>query len=292
MKELGNGYLKDDNNIYFHTWTEKGYKDKIVKEADYETFTVIKWLYAKDKNNVYYAQKIKGADVSTFEILEESGEKASIAKDKNHVYWHSIKLKGANPATFQLLESAYTGDKNNIYYWRTPIENADADSFEVLSSGYTKDKNHVYFTGQILKEADSQTFVYLKNLYAKDKYHVYSGKELVKGADKDTFQVLGTGYYAKDKNAIYKDANKISHADTETFKIINEEMSMSKDKYHDYWQDKIINSDGTVELECYEIVNGKKVTRIEKELVVERNFFIIIYKEIVSMIRNRKNKLK
>jgi len=303
---LRNGYLKDNRFIYFHTWTEEGYEDRLVKEADYTTFSVIKWEYAKDKNNVYYyGKKINGADVSTFQIIKEGNEKEKTAKDKNFVYWHGVKLKDADPKTFQLLEHGYKKDKKHIYINRTLINNADPESFRVLTMLLAKDIAHVYYGAETIKNSDTKTFEHLKNLYSRDKSFVYSRKEIIKDADRDTFQVLGEGIYAKDKAHVYSGGDLIQNADVETFEIVDEDNWFSKDKYNDYYYNKKIGDDGTVDIDVYPTADATKPSHTEKMEVVDygrRNilkrfilfpifFLYTLFEEILKKIfRARRNR--
>lgn len=286
LQNIGNGYLKDDRHIYFHTWTEGGYEDKIVKDTDYSTFSVVKWEYARDKNNVYYyGKKIDGADVLTFKVIQESDDKEKATKDRNSVYWHGTKLKDADPVTFQLLKHGYKKDKNHVYYWRTLIKEADSDSFEILATLYSKDKNFVFYGEAIIKNADPQTFEHLNNLYSRDKNFVYSGASIIQNADKDTFQVLGKGTYAKDKNMAYFDCDPIKNVDVKTFKIIDEDNKFSKDRNNEYWQNKKINDDGTVDIDIYPSTEAKNPTHTEKMKVVQRNLATIIFKKLTKILK-------
>lgn len=78
-------YAKDDSSIYCYT---DSLKDKRIKEADLSTFKVLEIpndknsRYSKDKNNVYYYEKVlKEADSSTFSIIS-----TQYTKDINNCY--------------------------------------------------------------------------------------------------------------------------------------------------------------------------------------------------------------
>ena len=50
--EKSDEYIKDEKNVYYVD--EENVEIKKIENADYKTFQVIEYLYAKDKNNVYY----------------------------------------------------------------------------------------------------------------------------------------------------------------------------------------------------------------------------------------------
>ena len=73
-------------------------------------FKILKDLYWKDKNNVYYDWgKIEWADSKTFEVLDESH-----SKDKNNVYYFWEKIKLADSKTFKKVDWVFK-DKNWEY---------------------------------------------------------------------------------------------------------------------------------------------------------------------------------
>lgn len=81
-----NGYYKDEKNVY--------YKNKIIKNADLETFRIFGSDYAKDINHVYlYGKIFKKADPETFTIS-----------------------KCPHQTNIKMYDSYYAEDKNNMYY--------------------------------------------------------------------------------------------------------------------------------------------------------------------------------
>ncbi len=118
---IGNGYAKDKDFVYYYgkfisvdtesfEILEAGYtedKDFIYYErspiengGDPQSFKVLDeyWPYAKDKNFVYYGEKIiRDADIKSFEVIERTTR----AKDKNHVYEFGKIIEGADPETFK-----------------------------------------------------------------------------------------------------------------------------------------------------------------------------------------------
>ena len=76
-----------------------------VATVDAKSFMLlnINTSYYKDKNNIYYRDKVlEGADVNSFQLIgENSNDKhPSYAKDKNHVYWMGKIVKDANVNKF------------------------------------------------------------------------------------------------------------------------------------------------------------------------------------------------
>ena len=122
-----------------------------IEEVDYDTFEEFEPFspYAKDKNNVYYREKIiKNADLKTFGIIEGSSENivSKYAYDKNTIYLYGEKIKGANLKTFEVLDPMLARDKNDFYLYGVKL-NVDIKTFEyTLEKGYFKgkDKNRTY----------------------------------------------------------------------------------------------------------------------------------------------------
>ncbi len=73
--------------------------------------------YIIGQSKVYFNHTtIEGADVNSFEILDYG-----FAKDKNHVYWYRKPQEGIDPASFEVKGYSYSQDKDNIY----TIENGE-----------------------------------------------------------------------------------------------------------------------------------------------------------------------
>lgn len=155
-------YLKDKNGVY----SIDGDSDNLVLEKlpyDSQTYEVINQLYSRDKNNIYYDnKKIEGADLSTFQRIDEY----IYSKDKNNIYFRGKKISGVDKETFEKIDKYnYSKDKNNIYYDDKKIEGVDKNTFEltydfgsVVNGYYSKDKNNVYYENKKLKGIDVKTF--------------------------------------------------------------------------------------------------------------------------------------
>lgn len=133
-------YYKDKNATYctyFLIWW-----NTIMKWTDVDSFIALDHLYAKDKNNVYYACKsFSSADSKTFEVIPEKTPypirldlqedvngshyiykiNANYSKDKNQVFFLDKIVEGANPITFKSLGNGYAQDGDNYYFEWKPI---------------------------------------------------------------------------------------------------------------------------------------------------------------------------
>ncbi len=152
---LSRGYWKDWNKVYF--------LDDIIKyELDLNTIYFFKdSIFIKDKNGIYCGRKkLNNADIDTFEILE-----FWYAKDKNNIYRDAFlcsisKVNWANPESFNVITQSFSKDENNIYYLDNKIEGADLETFEVLKKSYGKDKSNVYFRWKPIKWGELETLRY------------------------------------------------------------------------------------------------------------------------------------
>ena len=138
-----------------HVFTEE---ETLLTWADAATFHNIEYeqgrwsLYYKDKYAVYVPGEIlTWADAKTFQVLN-----VHYGKDKNYIYYSSLKVNGADVETFQVFDefSSYAKDKNNIYIWMKILTWADVESFELIDTDTSKakDKNHRYEYGKIVEE--------------------------------------------------------------------------------------------------------------------------------------------
>jgi len=122
------GYYFTGEHDVCYAWviSPRDYSTTRIKEADYNTFEVLKYGYAKDNENVYY------------DNLE------SPCNECIHVDFEVQVLKGANPDTFTVLNELYAKDKNNGYCDGKKIQNSDGLSFETIEGNLAKDKNFKY----------------------------------------------------------------------------------------------------------------------------------------------------
>ena len=185
-----------DNNIYVMHWGDEFTisKCKQIEGADYNTFKVVSLHFAKDKNNVYYFNDLKGgviesADPETFKFVN-----FGYYKDKKYVYDSYGRIIPSDPDTYEEIGSWYAKDKSNVYFIFGPekkiIKDADPGSFILLgSTTYAKDKSNVYYFGRKIEEADIDTFMDFSGNYAIDKNYVYDKGEIMHGKNPKEFYV-------------------------------------------------------------------------------------------------------
>ena len=105
-------FAKDAQHVYRTRFAKDGESDgQIIPNADPATFTVIGWVFAKDKNTVWSARAGEGlsglyplpdADTTTFEAIPFQNDVVGYFRDKNHVYWMEGIIQSADPATFMV----------------------------------------------------------------------------------------------------------------------------------------------------------------------------------------------
>lgn len=159
--------------------------------------------YFVDKNNIYYAyenlEKIQGADKNSFEVLGYY-----IAKDKNNVYYNGKKMENVDSKSFKNFGNFIGKDKNRVFYitGNEDIKDADAESFEIMGDTYYfKDKNNIFVikysnefpAGQgfiKLPNIDRNSFITLSEEIGKDKNGVYYFGEKITGINPNNVRVI------------------------------------------------------------------------------------------------------
>ncbi|MCK5027096.1 MAG: DKNYY domain-containing protein [Candidatus Pacebacteria bacterium] len=176
---LGEGIFRDKDSVFCKV-------DLNVGDIDADSFKMLKLFsdYAVDKNYAYYnCNLIEGADVETFEVLED--ENGSYAKDAHCTYIRGESVDSPLCRAPKTLNSPYSRNKEEVYWHDEVISGADSDTFETISSNCAKDKNNVYFGGKVIEDADIDTFESLHEycLYSKDKNYVYQKGEIIEDVD-------------------------------------------------------------------------------------------------------------
>jgi hypothetical protein len=166
-KDFGHDYFAKDGKVYFlFAHIEQPGLICELLSADYETFEVLDFVYAKDNNHVYFRySELKTADPATFKIVSEGG----LAKDRYNVYSSGQILPGLDSDSLESL--------GPIYYMRTKdgifikgletvkrMKDVDLETFEAIcppdyvscvnSSYDARDKNHYYKAGVIVDFKD------------------------------------------------------------------------------------------------------------------------------------------
>ena len=201
--------LEDDLSSYFLS-NEIKTKKVSIDGLDVKSFKVLEnnkdyyFNYYVDKSNVYLdkdnLEKITGADRNSFEILGYS-----IARDKNNVYKKGEKLGNIDIASFKYFENGIAKDKNRVFYMdeRKDIKNVDAKTFERMGeSYYFRDKNNIFalkndysdssynLVLEMSKNIDRSSFDILNNEFGKDKNGVYYFGEKIDGISSNNAKVV------------------------------------------------------------------------------------------------------
>jgi len=163
-------YAKDKNFVYFSSFTPGGFsKVTKIKEADpnsFEFFGDRKTRFTKDKKNIFYENQKINADKETFQILSYR-----FAKDKNYLFRYTKKINEVDINTFEILSSCFVRDKNNIFYFYNDneeyiiLKDIDVKTFKIIDNRKISDKNGIYscmYIGFYVTEKEKEN--YLKNI--------------------------------------------------------------------------------------------------------------------------------
>ena len=211
VKDDKNLYKLEDKLSSYFSSNEIKTKKVSIDGLDVKSFKVLEnnkdsyFDYYVDKSNVYLdkdnLEKITGADRNSFEILGYS-----IARDKNNVYKKGEKLGNIDIASFKYFENGIIAkDKNRVFYMdeRKDIKNVDAKTFERMGeSYYFRDKNNVFalkndysdsnynLVLEMSKNIDRSSFDILNNEFGKDKNGVYYFGEKIDGISSNNAKVV------------------------------------------------------------------------------------------------------
>ena len=241
--------LENNKDYYFDYYVDKSnvYLDKDNLEkitgADRNSFEILGYSIARDKNNVYKkGEKLGNIDIASFKYFENG----IIAKDKNRVFYMDERkdIKNVDAKTFERMgESYYFRDKNNIFALKNDYsdsnynlvlemsKNIDRSSFDILNNEFGKDKNGVYYFGEKIDGISSNNAKVVEELGDYD-YIFQSGN--------DHYLVTvneGNSYDKSDDNTKEKfKIKKINglNIDYDTFKYF-EIYDLYKDKNNFYY---------------------------------------------------------
>ena len=208
VKDDKNLYKLEDKLSSYFSSNEIKTKKVSIDGLDVKSFKALEnnkdsyFDYYVDKSNVYIdkdnLEKITGADRNSFEILGYS-----IARDKNNVYNKGEKLGNIDIASFKYFDNWIAKDKNRVFYMdeRKDIKNADAKTFERMGeSYYFRDKNNVFalkndypnynLVLEMSKNIDRSSFDILNNEFGKDKNGVYYFGEKIDGISSNNAKVV------------------------------------------------------------------------------------------------------
>ena len=211
VKDDKNLYKFETDSLSYFSSNEIKTKKVLIDGLDVKSFKVLEnnkdyyFDYYVDKSNVYIdkdnLEKITGADRNSFEILGYS-----IARDKNNVYKKGEKLGNIDIASFKYFENGIIAkDKNRVFYMdeRKDIKNVDAKTFERMGeSYYFRDKNNIFalkndysdsnynLVLEMSKNIDRSSFDILNAEFGKDKNGVYYFGEKIDGISSNNAKVV------------------------------------------------------------------------------------------------------
>lgn len=173
-------YAKDLSNVYV--------RGKILDKANPNTFKFYTELgFSYDDQHVFFEdQIIENSDGASFEVLSEmaSSTGALYARDKNQAYYGNKILTKADPKTLTAITLEIAKDHQYVYDRGEIMPNIDSQSFEIIGPGnspFLKDKNYVYSiiydhepnTLKTLKHIDPETAEFGHYTFVKDKNGCY-----------------------------------------------------------------------------------------------------------------------
>ena len=210
VKDDKNLYKFETDSLSYFSSNEIKTKKVSIDGLDVKSFKVLEnnkdsyFDYYVDKSNVYIdkdnLEKITGADRNSFEILGYS-----IARDKNNVYNKGEKLGNIDIASFKYFDNGIAKDKNRVFFMddRKDIKNVDAKTFERMGeSYYFRDKNNVFalkndysdsnynLVLEMSKNIDRSSFDILNAEFGKDKNGVYYFGEKIDGISSNNAKVV------------------------------------------------------------------------------------------------------
>lgn len=205
---IGIYYISVDHPLALINHGHWGYLDG----ADEETFVVLDGCWAKDKNAVWYEDRImRSADVSSFHI-----DKSGLPKDRNSVFVYDPEMGRYRPTTCGIdvrtaeyfvhkrngHDGSWMRDKDFVYLDERRVD-VDRTTFAPFGSYWWTDKNYVYRDGydsssrkQILIRVDTlrsplDTLAggcyYLRN----GRNIIYMGTVVATDVDAERFEDIG-----------------------------------------------------------------------------------------------------
>lgn len=247
---IGMGYGMDNKKIY--------YCEKEVLNADVDTFFVLNYAYAKDKNTAYFKGE-KICDLScNFRTFKQA---AGYATDNTFVYYNGAVLENSDPMAFQAVGDAsfdgavflardnvctyYNGeiidymdnetlscigknfykDRNGVYYITTKLSDLNPQEVRVINEYYIADKTKAYYcdkNGVKALENVNPIGLRVRSRLSSDNINVYFKGNLIKGLNGAEVDIDYYNFcgYLQDKNSVYYYMDKVD-ANPETFKALD-----------------------------------------------------------------------
>ncbi|WP_104385045.1 DKNYY domain-containing protein [Sphingobacterium sp. HMA12] len=267
VSPLSEDYYKKSGAIYFIPGGNGFERGSRKTEADVNSFSVIKGVYARDKDNIYVMGcPQQFVDTKTFRL------KGNIPVDQSHVFVFDgsttsttrkcseqqlIAMKGADPETYTTLYdtvASLSKDKSHYFYNAQPLA-VDYASFKILNENFVKDKNGLYVVTQ--KSINPLDYTTDKIDVLNDEYIILDGKKLLYYQPYQGIGVLETALPSTnsikllDRKTVIIDqlvlieGKKFEFADVDadSFKIlegIGGNSFWSRDKNHIYYNEQLL----------------------------------------------------
>lgn len=188
VSPLSKDYYKKGETIYFIPGGNGFESGSRKTEADVNSFSVIKGVYARDKDTIYFMGcPQQFVDVKTFKLRK------NIPLDQDHVFhftgFHSATaacskqqltiVTGADRETYTTLDNnipTLSKDKTQYFYQYLPID-VDSATFEILNKNFVKDKNRLYVVTQ--KNILPLNYTTCQVKVINQEYLILDGKKLI-----------------------------------------------------------------------------------------------------------------
>jgi len=266
VSPLSEDYYKKSGAIYFIPGGNGFERGSRKTEADVNSFSVIKGVYARDKDNIYFMGcPQQFVDAKTFRL------KGKIPIDQSHVFDFNgspsttgacskqqlTVVTGADPETYITLYDtipSLSKDKSHYFYNAQPLA-VDYASFKILNENFVKDQNRLYVVTQ--KSINPLNYTMDKIDVLNNEYIILAGKKLLYYQPYQGIGVLETTLPSTNKiklldrktviidQLVLIEGKKFEFADVDadSFKIlegIGGNSFWSRDKNHIYYNEQLL----------------------------------------------------
>lgn len=188
VSPLSEDYYKKNGTIYFIPGGNGFERGSRKMEADVNSFSVIKGVYARDKDKIYFMGcpqqfvdaktfRLKGKiPVDQFQVFHFTGFPSATGDCRKQ---QLSVLRGADPETYSTLYDkipSLSKDKAQYFYKSSPID-VDYVTFKILNEHFVKDKNRLYVVTQ--KSINPLNYTTDKIDVLNNEYIILDGKKLL-----------------------------------------------------------------------------------------------------------------
>ncbi|MBB6108657.1 DKNYY family protein [Mucilaginibacter lappiensis] len=153
--------------------------------------------YTLSAGQIYYNEPgagyflVKDADINTFRSLNTVGDRGTMARDTNHVFFRTGIVPGLKTKGFSYMGNNFCKDPVHVFYGNAMLKDAAIASFTFIKDFYAADQTHLYYKQKLVPGADVRsTQTGLPDEYLSDQTHVYYKGILINGAKPATFKPL------------------------------------------------------------------------------------------------------